>query len=531
MAITVACSIGYCIIDPATVQAQGVLDPLFNTEGYNINNISDSPLRDDAAVGVAVLSNGGYLVAGSAYSSSDFEDKFALALYTTDGSLQASAFASMPGDPSRYTARAFAKHPLVSAYYVAGIRTLDGIKTWTLGLFREDLSTEDQYGPNETEGYAEAWDWGVPNTDIGGMATQPDGKAVLAGRAGSNLALARFTSTGSLDDTFSGDGRTIVDLPESNGEQCRAVAVDDAGRIVVAGYITIGSVYRGLVGRFTSDGEVDTSFGTNGFTTINYAGSTEPGGWGQDGHSILHGLTIQPDGKIVVVGMCLNSAFDDMDQLIARLDTDGHLDSLFGESGMVKVGFTPTPPFSQDIAYSVVLDDSDAMIVAGTIRTMEGIGLSRVLNDGTLDTGFGINGTVETILGTSHGVGATILDGQKVVVVGGVSPADREDFFIARYLSSTVGVIDLSNELHGINIYPNPINEAVTFQYTLQESERLTIALHDMQGKVITTFLDGQWLPAGEHMQTVTMPADLASGNYLVVFSSPKGRMSVQVSK
>jgi hypothetical protein len=126
------------------------------------------------------------------------------------------------------------------------------------------------------------------------------------------------------------------------------------------------------------------------------------------------------------------------------------------------------------------------------------------------------------------------VDGQRVVVAGGVNTGTGSatgDTFIARYFSSTVGVIEFALVENGINIYPNPINEAVTFQYTLLESERLTIALHDLQGRVITTFLDGQLLPAGEHKQTVAMPADLASGNYLVVFSSPKGRMSVQVSK
>ncbi|MBK7268685.1 MAG: hypothetical protein IPI07_03970 [Flavobacteriales bacterium] len=48
---------------------------------------------------------------------------------------------------------------------------------------------------------------------------------------------------------------------------------------------------------------------------------------------------------------------------------------------------------------------------------------------------------------------------------------------------------------------------------------------------MLATYLNGKDMPAGEHTQTVTMPSDLASGNFLLVFSSPKGRMSVQVSK
>lgn len=93
-----------------------------------------------------------------------------------------------------------------------------------------------------------------------------------------------------------------------------------------------------------------------------------------------------------------------------------------------------------------------------------------------------------------------------------------------------VGTLEFSLSPSVLNVYPNPIAEATTFSFTLTESERLTIALQDLEGKQLTTFLNGEFLPAGEHRQ-VFATADLSSGNYLLVFSTPSGKMSVQVTK
>ena len=94
-----------------------------------------------------------------------------------------------------------------------------------------------------------------------------------------------------------------------------------------------------------------------------------------------------------------------------------------------------------------------------------------------------------------------------------------------------MGILEFSLTNGVVNVFPNPIAESTTFNYTLVEPEQLTISLQDLQGRVITTFMNGRSMPAGEHKQTVSMPSDLAQGNYLLVFSTPKGRMSVQVSK
>lgn len=518
----------------AYAQANGTLDPNFNTTGFNINDISGNSTAD-AAVGLALMSNGRYFVAGYAGPSGSIDRKFGLARYAADGGLQASAQRSFPVGLNIMNPQACAKDPLANAFYVAGMREISGNKIWVLGLYREDLTSETQYGSGSTQGYAQLLNLGGANSDVGGMATQPDGKVVLAGYVDGNIAVARFTNTGQLDNTFSSDGYVITDVPNGTDEKVNAVAIAPDGGIIVAGLLnTTPFGYRGLVGRYNANGDIDFTFGTNGFTSINYTGSVAPGGWGIGGSTQFNGMTIQPDGKIVVVGRCTNTAGDQTDFIIARLNANGSLDTSFGGNGLVKVGFIPSGSNNTDVAESVAMDDSGGLVVAGTVGGGVKIGLVRVLANGTVDLNFGSNGMVQTDLGSFLTVGAAIVDGQRVVVSGGVitgSGTASRNTFIARYFSNTVGVVEFALVENGINIYPNPINEAVTFQYALLESERLTIALHDLQGRVITTFLDGKRMPAGEHRQTVAMPADLASGNYLLVFSGEKGRMSMQVSK
>ena len=80
-----------------------------------------------------------------------------------------------------------------------------------------------------------------PTTNFGGtsvdqafgLALGPAGTIVLAGRSGENVAIARYTTTGALDHTFSGDGLLTHDF----GGQSEAtdVAVQPDGRIIITG--------------------------------------------------------------------------------------------------------------------------------------------------------------------------------------------------------------------------------------------------------------------------------------------------------
>ena len=95
-------------------------------------------------------------------------------------------------------------------------------------------------------------DGGLVTTDVGGA--QDYGEAVALGRADAiivagkadsgtvyDLALARYTSDGSLDPSFGTGGLIIVDF-HGSGDTAEDVAIQpDDGRIVAGGYTGNGS--------------------------------------------------------------------------------------------------------------------------------------------------------------------------------------------------------------------------------------------------------------------------------------------------
>ena len=161
---------------------------------------------------------------------------------------------------------------------------------------------------------------------------QADGKIVVVGKAyvGSpqddNVALARFTTAGALDSTFSGDGRVIVNAspvisPGLAPDRATAVVIQDDGKIVVAGSARYDGNTRYddfLLMRFTAGGLVDTTFGSdsNGKVLVDVGANDQ-----------LADLAIGPGGTLVAVGSTSGLTTD---VAVLRFDADGHPDASFG---------------------------------------------------------------------------------------------------------------------------------------------------------------------------------------------------------
>ena len=94
------------------------------------------------------------------------------------------------------------------------------------------------------------------------VALEPRGGIVLAGRSGSDLALARYRTDGSLDPAFGEGGRLVSDLRGRDGV---AAAVQLDGKIVVAG----SSGPHLALARYLPDGSLDPSFGEGGEVASN----------------------------------------------------------------------------------------------------------------------------------------------------------------------------------------------------------------------------------------------------------------------
>jgi uncharacterized delta-60 repeat protein len=259
------------------------------------------------------------------------------------------------------------------------------------------------------------------------VAVQPDGKIVAAGysdNAEGDFAVARLTSNGSLDPTFSSDGKDVTDIGRSADELVdgsQSVAVQPDGKIVV-----LGSAYTGpvtgqdfAVARYLSDGALDPTFGVNGRVTLDF-GSQFDAGWG---------VAVAPNGKIVLVGYSAVSTGQDF--AIAVLNPDGSPDAGFGPGGRRLVNV-----LEYDRGRGVAVWNNKIILTGSSIDTSADpytswdLAVLRLNFDGTPDTSF--NGTGRTVLdfgGTyDAGWGVVVQPDGKIAVAGSTG----SDFLVVR---------------------------------------------------------------------------------------------------
>jgi uncharacterized delta-60 repeat protein len=136
---------------------------------------------------------------------------------------------------------------------------------------------------------------------------QPPGTAVAAGY------IYRMDSNGFLDTTFNSGG-TEFDLT------VRDINFQTDGKIVIAGDFDTynGSPSRGII-RLNTDGSIDASFNVGTGFFVSTTGTTDQ----------EYELDIQPDGKIIVGGNFASYNGTTTARGLARLNTDGTLDTTF----------------------------------------------------------------------------------------------------------------------------------------------------------------------------------------------------------
>jgi len=249
------------------------------------------------------------------------------------------------------------------------------------------------------------------------VALQQDGKIVAAGYGAGDFLVVRYNTDGSLDTGFGNAGIVTTDIGGGNSDYAYAVAIQSDGKIVAAGVKDRGMADPDIaVVRYDTLGDLDASFNGTGKVTIPISSTNEE----------AYGVAIQPDGKIVVAGSQSSPYFF----IVARLNADGTQDATFGTDGIVKTDFGQ----GDNEAYAMLLQP-DGKILAGGYANIS-FGLARYNGDnGDLDATFGSGGEVMTQLGTFFdSIAALALqpDG-KIVAAGESRQTSATAFALVRY--------------------------------------------------------------------------------------------------
>ena len=411
-------------------QAAGELDLTFGTEGKVFTDFLN---QDDIASGVVVQADGKIIVVGTTngFASSTYD--FAVARYNSDGSLD-STFGAGGKVTTDLSGTSDSAHRVAlqsdGKILVVG-STFNMQSDFAVVRYNSDGGLDSTFGTG-----------GKVSTDFAGfgdvanaVVIQTDGKIVVGGTAATSessnnieYGLARYNTNGSLDTTFDTDGKVTTGI--FGEDNINDLALYPDGRILAAGY----SNDNFSLARYNSNGNLDTTFDTDGRVLTDFFGASYP--------DKINAVAIRTDGKIVAAGWTTvainppNSAF-----ALARYNTDGSLDTTFdGDGKAYTVAFTSPNPCctpGEAIGNDVALTTDGKIVVAG-YASLGDFTLMRYQSNGSLDTNFGERGRLFNHLTTNFSRAYTMAiqaDG-KILAAGradGFPSGDSTNFALVRY--------------------------------------------------------------------------------------------------
>ena len=392
-------------------------------QGTGVVMVSMGGRRDDTR-GVSVRPDGRLLVGGGTVDADGLQNDLSAIRFNADGSLDSSFDSDgkliIASDGGRVQARGMAVQPDERIVMVGVARPPSEGPRFGLVRLNPDGSFDSSF---DSDGKANAsimlsYDY------VASVIVQPDQKIVASGHsyhqlnlsaiASDDFSVVRLNPDGSLDTSFGVDGKVIV--TQDSSEQAFASVLQSDGRLLVAGVSKTGNNSDFSVIRLNTDGTLDTSFDKDGKLNISL-------GSDQD---IARSIVRQPDGRILLAGSCSDGSKNNF--CLVRLNTDGSLDTSFDSDGKLIV-----PVGSSDSeAYGVTVQPDGRIVVVGR-ALVDGnwdASVIRLNSDGTLDTTFDNDGKWILPLGTGNDLASSVSvqpDGRIVVAgqAGGENSTSR----------------------------------------------------------------------------------------------------------
>jgi uncharacterized delta-60 repeat protein len=275
---------------------------------------------------------------------------------------------------------------------------------FAVARLRSDGSPELDFGDQGTTTTA----FGDSTNDLAeAVAVQSDGKVVVVGATGFDFAMARYAADGTLDPTFSGDGRQVLSLaPDAFYETARAVEIQPDGRIVVLGVSTQPRTDSQIaLLRCGANGQLDKTFGNGGVILSDIepiGGNPSEGLVGENPRA----MSIAPSGRIYVAADWFDGSVQAWHLL--RYTAKGRLDQSFGTGGVATANLGG---LGGSVGGVAVQPDGKVIVVGGSFIDDVDLGVvavARFLPDGTLDPGFGVGGFVKVNIGPGSDVGTDV---------------------------------------------------------------------------------------------------------------------------
>jgi len=278
----------------ACFNPDGSIDESFGNNGTTVTPIGNF---EDICFALAMQPDGKLLAAGGSNKSMGaFDYNFALVRYNPDGTLDNSFGNSgvVITEIGLYNSIAYSIAVQQDGRILLAGETQDSLyafNDFAVVRYNEDGSLDSTFGTDgklrmslsETYDYAKS------------MVLQEDGKIVITGYTQNGLhnydfALLRLNTDGSFDDTFGNNGIVITDI---GNDFANSIAIQQDGKIVLAGSTTTGTLYDFATLRYNQDGSLDETFGENGAIITSFGAGDD------EGSSVV----IRNNGEILIAGM------------------------------------------------------------------------------------------------------------------------------------------------------------------------------------------------------------------------------------
>lgn len=212
------------------------------------------------------------------------------------------------------------------------------------------------------------------------MARQADGKIIMVGNQGNSGGLnlgfivARYNSNGSLDTSFGTNGWSSIFFG-TIADGALSVTIQSDGKIVIGGVTRVDNDNNDIaIARFNADGSIDTTFDNDGKATVSFDEFiTEPVAGAMPEY--LAAIRVGSDGKIVIAGSVLNNTTFNGRVILARFNADGSLDTSFGSGGRV---INDLSGFGENVRDMVLLPDGKPVIVGNVTTNLGTSGIYRI---------------------------------------------------------------------------------------------------------------------------------------------------------
>ena len=225
-------------------------------------------------------------------------------------------------------------------------------------------------------------------------------------------------TAGELDPSFGSGGLLFPNAP-SGGTVLVSTGAD--GHIVLGTVDTSRKVSQ--LQRYTSDGQLDASFGTGGVVTFEF--TPDSGGWG--GIEEFADLIVLPNGKVVAMGNHL-AGNSTIQTSLHAFNADGSADTSFGANSVVLL---------DNFGWPLMRAGADGRIFVFGAAPWTGTqdGMVVCLNgDGSLDTTFGDQGRVRLDFGAQEEIRHAAIgpNGEIVIVLSGEPQSPAFGFHVVR---------------------------------------------------------------------------------------------------